>query len=165
MPKKATATKHNNTVTKEKSKIKNSYYEAVGRRKEARARVRLYVIPGSQMQLKGKLLKNGEILINEKPIATYFVGDVLQKKYILPFKHTDTIGRFGVSALIEGGGLTGQMDAFILGCARALEKVNKETYRPILKQHGFLTRDPREKERRKAGFAQKARAKKQSPKR
>jgi small subunit ribosomal protein S9 len=59
----------------------------------------------------------------------------------------------------------GQLDAVILGISRALEKVDKEKFRPILKKRGFMTRDPRAKQRRKAGFAGKSRAKKQSPKR
>lgn len=162
---KRTNTTIKNTPEKESSKKPISYYEAVGRRKTATARVRLYVMPGSEMQLNGKPLKKGDVLVNGKQGDMYFGSEVLRKKYIAPLKHTETEGRFGVSAMIVGGGPTGQAEAFILGYARALEKIDKDKFRPVLRQYGFLTRDPREKERRKAGFAQKARAKKQSPKR
>lgn len=141
-----------------------SYYEAVGRRKVAVARVRLYVTSG-EVRFKDKVVKMGDMIVNMLPIAQYFPGEVFKKLYREPFQITSTEGRFAVSALITGGGLSGQLGAFRLGVARALEKLDKEKYRPILKKAGFLTRDPRAKERRKAGFAQKARARKQSPKR
>lgn len=140
-------------------------YQAVGRRKTGIARVRLYVVTGKEIELKGTSYKGGDIVVNGKPAEAYFAGAVHKSHYLAPFQLTETLGRFFVSALITGGGLRGQIGAFILGVSRALEKVDKEKYRPILKKHGFLTRDAREKQRRMAGFAQKARAKKQSPKR
>jgi len=82
-----------------------------------------------------------------------------------PFRTTNTMNRFAISIKTKGGGLSGQLGAVVLGLSRALEKVDKERYRPILKKRGFLTRDPRAKQRRKAGYAGKARARKQSPKR
>jgi len=85
--------------------------------------------------------------------------------YLEPFRTTNTLGRFVVSVRAEGGGLAGQLGATIHGISRALEKVDKEKFRPILKKRGFMKRDPRAKQRRKAGFAGKSRARKQSPKR
>lgn len=150
------------TNTDKTKKVTPSFYQAVGRRKEAIARVRLFV---GDVEIQGVVYKKGGIVVNGKPVEQYFPGRI-QKNYCLaPFQATETLGRFVVSAVITGGGPAGQMGAFILGVARTLEKVDKEKYRPILKKRGFLTRDARIKERRKAGFAQKARAKKQSPKR
>lgn len=151
---------------KEENKIKKiSFYQAVGRRKESSARVRLYVVVEDEIKIKDQIIKKGEMIVNYCPIEKYFPGDVNKKLYLEPFRTTNTLGRFTISALIKGGGSAGQLGAFIHGVSRALEKVDKEKFRPILKKKGYLTRDPRVKERRKAGFAQKARARKQSPKR
>ncbi len=144
---------------------KSSFYQAVGRRKESTARVKLFLERENDIVIKDKRIPTGTILINYRPIEEYFPGEINKKIYLEPFRVTNTLGRFTVSAVIEGGGLSGQLGAFIHGVSRALEKVDKEKYRPILKKKSFLTRDPRMKERRKAGLAQKARAKKQSPKR
>lgn len=156
--------KKNKVVQKKAEQPKQSFYEAVGRRKEATVRIRLFVTE-DKVVLKDKEIKKGEIVINGRPIGQYFPGEVAKKYYLEPFRTTNTLGRFAVSAIVSGGGLVGQMGAFIHGLSRALEKVDKEKFRPILKKKGYLTRDSRSKERRKAGLAQKARAKKQSPKR
>lgn len=156
--------KKEKTATKKASK-KTSYYQAVGRRKEASARVRLYVVSDGELTVSGKVVKKGDILVNKRPIEKYFSGEVYKKIYTEPFRVTNTIGRFIVSSIVVGGGQGGQIGAFIHAVSRALEKVDREKFRPILKKNGFLTRDPRTKERRKAGLAQKARARKQSPKR
>jgi len=144
---------------------KITYYEAVGRRKTSTARARLYVVKDESMQLDGKEVKKGEMIVNARPVENYFPGEVLKKMYTEPFRTTNTVGRFVVSIKTNGGGLYSQLGAFIHAVSRALEKVDKEKFRPILKKRGFMTRDPRAKERRKAGFAGKARARKQSPKR
>ena len=123
----------------------------VGRRKEAVARVRLS---------DGK----GQITVNGKPIAEYFQGPVLQKIYSKPLEITKTIGKYLISIKVAGGGQVSQLEAAIHGIARAIAKVGPEL-RTALKKEGYLTRDARVKERRKYGNAQKARAKKQSPKR
>lgn len=139
-----------------KSKIKNSkqdYIFAVGRRREATARVRLFA--------KGK----GAIIVNERQVEKYFGGLVFKNIYRAPFAATNTVGKFDVTARILGGGVTGQLGALTHGIARALEKLDSGKYRTLLKKAGLLTRDSRMKERRKPGLAQKARAKKQSPKR
>lgn len=167
MPKITKQTKEENTekAVEKKAVKKATYYQAVGRRKEASARVRLHVLSDGEVTISGTVIKKGEILVNKLPIGKYFPGDVFKKIYFEPFRITNTVGRFAVSSIVVGGGLAGQVGAFVHGVARALEKVDKEKFRPILKKGGFMTRDPRTKERRKAGFAQKARARKQSPKR
>ncbi|OGE37743.1 30S ribosomal protein S9 [Candidatus Daviesbacteria bacterium RIFCSPLOWO2_01_FULL_39_12] len=132
--------------TKEKSTI-----SAVGRRKEAVARVRL---------MSGK----GQITINGKLVEEYFLGPIFQKMYHRPFEVTDSLGKYTVSVKIKGGGARSQLEAIILGIARALVK-SDEKFKTALRKEGFLTRDARVKERRKYGHAGKARAKKQSPKR
>lgn len=142
------------------------YYQAVGRRKEASARVRLYVVANEEsLILDNKTYAKGQIIVNDRPIEEYFSGEVAKKSYIEPLRTTNNLNRFVITIKIIGGGLNGQLGAVIHGLSRALEKVDKEKYRPILKKRGFMTRDPRAKQRRKAGFAGKARKKKQSPKR
>lgn len=141
------------------------YYEAVGRRKVASARVRLYVIGEKPVTINALSLDKGSFFVNGKSVESYFPGEVMKRLYLEPFRTTNTVGRFGVSVKVEGGGLSGQVVATIHGISRALEKVDREKFRPILKKRGFMTRDPRARERRKAGNAGKARAKKQSPKR
>lgn len=148
-------------------KIKNlTYYEAIGRRKRSVARVRLYLIKKSSEVVIDKLkIKPGEILINgklvdETPFKTY------KKKFLfLPLILTKNENRFGISIMVNGGGMTGQLDAMVHGLARALLLVDNDTYRPLLKPDGLLTRDPRKKETRKVGTGGKARRMKQSPKR
>lgn len=135
---------------KKKSKNESCVY-AIGRRKRSTARIRLY---------SGK----GQTLVNDKPIAEYFKS-IPELYYQKPFRLTQTEGKYYVTAKVEGGGLAGQVGAFVHGVSRALVKAVPEKYKTVLKPAGFLTRDPREKERRKFGLAQKARARKQSPKR
>src|SRR3989344_3108470 len=123
----------------------------VGRRKEAVARVRLS---------DGK----GQVTVNGKPIVEYFPGSVAQKQYNRPLEITKTSGKYTISVKVKGGGQVSQLGAVIHGIARAIAKTNPAS-RTTLKREGLLTRDARVKERRKYGLAQKARAKKQSPKR
>lgn len=145
---------------------KPTYYFAVGRRKVATSRVRLYVLTNEETVVVGsKTYTKGQIIVNDRPIENYFPGEVAKKKYLEPLRTTNNLTRFAVTIKVEGGGLSGQLDAVIHGLSRALIKVDREKFHPILKKRGFLTRDPRAKQRRKAGFAGKARKKKQSPKR
>ena len=109
--------------------------------------------------------KKGQIIVNDRPIENYFPGEASKKNYFEPLRTTNTIGRFAITIKVSGGGLNGQLAAVIHGLSRALIQVDPEKFRSILKKKGFLTRDPRAKQRRKAGFAGKARKKKQSPKR
>lgn len=129
----------------------DTHIQAIGRRKESVARVRLSS-------------GNGEMTTNGKPINEYFSGVIAQKMYQKPFETSQTTGKYNVSIKVVGGGAASQLGAAIHGIARALVKADGEK-RTLLKKEGFLTRDPRAKERRKYGLAQKARAKKQSPKR
>jgi small subunit ribosomal protein S9 len=115
------------------------YYEAVGRRKTATARVRLY--PSG----------DGTIVVNDRPLEEYFArgADIVRLKE--PFQATAMERRFNVSVKVKGGGMSGQVGAVQLGIARALLKVDPEL-RPILRKGGFLTRDARVKERKKPGL-------------
>jgi len=115
------------------------YYEGLGRRKAATARVRLY--PSG----------DGSILVNNRPVDEYFGREWDLKHLHEPLVVTDNTGRFNVSVHVKGGGITGQAGAIRLGIARALLKVDPE-YRPTLRRLGFLTRDPRAKERKKPGL-------------
>ncbi len=151
--------------TEQSSKSAVTYYEAVGRRKNATARVRLYVTTDEGMTLSGAAVAKGDFIVNGKSADAYFQGEVSKKVYLEPFRTTNTLGRFVTSIVVTGGGLAGQLGAVVHGLSRALETAEKEKFRPILKKRGFLTRDSRKKQRIKAGFAHKSRARKQSPKR
>jgi small subunit ribosomal protein S9 len=115
------------------------YYEGLGRRKTATARVRLF--PDSE----------GNFVVNDKPLEEYFTRDVDQLNIREPLKVSGTEGHFGVSIKVKGGGVTGQAGAVRLGISRALLKADPD-YRQVLRQHGMLTRDPRAKERKKPGL-------------
>lgn len=114
------------------------YYEAVGRRKRAVARVRLY--PG-----------DGEIVINDKALQDYFGRTQDRQDVTAPLELTDNQQRFNLSVLVNGGGITGQAQAIRHGVARALLQVDPN-FRLSLKRAGYLSRDPREKERKKPGL-------------
>lgn len=142
-----------------------AYYEAVGRRKESTARARLYIAKDGKVTAQGAEVAKGSVVVNGKPVETYFAGEVAKKIYLEPFRTTNTISRFATSITVTGGGLSGQLGAVVLAISRALAKADPEKFRAILRKRGFLTRDARIRERRKAGRAGKARAQKQSPKR
>ncbi len=125
-------------------------YTATGRRKNAIARVRL--TPGK-----------GEVRINGMEMLEYFKRETLKMDIEQPLQITDNFEKFDMSVRVHGGGLSGQAGAVRLGVARALLQYS-EDYRSVLRQGGFLTRDPREKERRKYGLA-KARKRYQFSKR
>ncbi|VVA43877.1 30S ribosomal protein S9 [Candidatus Roizmanbacteria bacterium] len=148
-------------------KIKNlTYYEAVGRRKQSVARVRLYLMKKAAEVLVGKSkIKAGEIYINGKNIDESSFKAYKKKFLSVPLTLTKNESRFAVSIIVSGGGTTGQLDAMVHGISRALLVVDSEAYRTILKTSGLLTRDPRKKETRKVGTGGKARRMKQSPKR
>ena len=114
------------------------YYEGVGRRKRAVARVRLY--PGQ-----------GEVVVNGKSAEEYFGRMQDQTAVVAPLKVTRNEGRFNLSVIVRGGGITGQAEAIRHGLARALLLYDPQAKTP-LRDAGFLTRDPREKERKKAGL-------------
>ncbi|HSJ20537.1 MAG TPA: 30S ribosomal protein S9 [Nocardioidaceae bacterium] len=112
---------------------------ATGRRKEAVARVRL--VPGT-----------GQWTVNGRTLESYFPNKLHQQVVNEPFVTTDLVGRFDVIARIHGGGITGQAGALRLGVARALNAVDVDANRPVLKKAGLLTRDARVIERKKAGL-------------
>jgi small subunit ribosomal protein S9 len=112
---------------------------ATGRRKEAIARVR--IIPGT-----------GRWTVNGRELANYFPNKVHQQLVAEPFRTLEADGRFDVIARVHGGGSSGQAGALRLGLARALNEVDAEGNRSALKKAGFLTRDARIKERKKAGL-------------
>ena len=109
----------------------------VGRRKAAVARV--FVKPGK-----------GEITINRKSLEVYFPLDILQFQVKQPLLATTTAENYDITITLDGGGIKGQAEAARLGIARALCEIDAE-FRPVLKKNGFLTRDPREVERKKPG--------------
>lgn len=128
------------------------YTEAVGRRKVATARVRLFE-------------SNGDLIVNDKVVGNYF-SNVLNsdKLYLKPFKLTGTDKKFTFIAKVSGAGINAQLDALVHAISRALVKYDPE-FKALLKPEGLLTRDDRMKETRKIGMGGKARRQRQSPKR
>ena len=122
----------------------NTKFYGTGRRKKSIARV--YLIPGT-----------GKITINKRDIDDFFGYETLKVIVRQPFAATNTTDRFDVLVNVRGGGYTGQAGAIRHGIARALAKADEE-YRPVLKKEGFLTRDPRMKERKKYGLKAARRA-------
>jgi len=120
------------------------YFYGTGRRKKSIARVRL--LPGS-----------GMVKINKRDIDDYFGLGTLKLIVNQPFGVTNTVGKFDIFCTVVGGGVSGQAGAIRLGVARALLQSDEE-YRSLLKKAGFLTRDPRMKERKKYGLKAARRA-------
>ena len=120
-------------------------YYGTGRRKSSVARV--YLMPGK-----------GKITINKRDIDEYFGLETLKVIVRQPLAATETEGKFDVLVNVKGGGYTGQAGAIRHGISRALLEVDSDAYRPILKKAGFLTRDPRMKERKKPGLKAARRA-------
>ena len=120
------------------AKKENVVFYGTGRRKSSVARVRL---------VEG----NGKITINGKDIDEFFGLETLKVIVRQPFTVTNTTSKYDVICSVKGGGFTGQAGAIRHGIARALNEANQE-YRPALKSNGFLTRDPRMKERKKYGL-------------
>ena len=116
---------------------KSGIIQATGKRKSAVARVRLS--PGT-----------GEIKVNGRPMDEYFPREALQILVRTPFDKTESIGRYDIDATLTGGGVAGQAGALRHGISRALEKLDPNQ-RTVLKRAGYLTRDPRKKERKKYG--------------
>lgn len=133
------------------AKAKKEYIYAVGRRRTAHARVRLY---------KGEM----ESTVNDTVIGKFFTTPIMRSQWQKPFVLTDTLGKYYLTAKVRGGGQQSQLEAVIHGVARALASISTEN-RVAVKKAGLLTRDPRTRERRKVGTGGRARRKKQSPKR
>ncbi len=117
---------------------KQRYFYGTGRRKTAIARVRL--IPGT-----------GEIIVNGIPYEQLFPRPEHRRVIAQPLLATENLGKYNTVVKVEGGGISGQSDAISHGIARALVKAD-ESLKSVLRQHGLLTRDPRVKERKKAGL-------------
>ncbi len=120
------------------AKSEKVVFLGTGRRKSSIARVRL---------VEGK----GSITVNGKDINEYFGEETLRVIVKQPLTVTNTLSKYDVIAKVQGGGFSGQAGAVRHGIARALNEANAE-YRPVLKSNGFLTRDPRMKERKKYGL-------------
>ena len=121
------------------------YFYGTGRRKKSVARVRLY--PGT-----------GVITVNGKSVDEYFGLETLKLIINQPFGVTETVGKFDIVCTVTGGGLSGQAGAIRHGLARALVAADEASYKKVLKAAGFLTRDPRMKERKKYGLKAARRA-------
>ena len=121
------------------AKSNKEVFLGTGRRKSSIARVRL---------TEGK----GNIIVNGKKLEEYFGEETLRIIVKQPLEVTNTLTKFDVTAKVTGGGLSGQAGAVRHGIARALNEANEEEYRHILKVNGYLTRDSREKERKKYGL-------------
>ena len=124
---------------------KTTRFYGTGRRKSSVARV--YIAPGT-----------GKITINKKDMEDYFGLDTLKVIVRQPLVATGTDGKYDVLVNVKGGGFTGQAGAIRHGISRALLEVDSDEYRPILKKAGYLTRDPRMKERKKYGLKAARRA-------
>lgn len=124
---------------------KRPYFYGTGRRKKSVARVRLYA--GS-----------GNITINDRSIDDYFGLETLKLIVRQPLNLTGSLDKFDIECRVAGGGVTGQAGAIRHGVSRALLQYNSEELRPLLKKAGFLTRDPRMKERKKYGLKAARRA-------
>ena len=134
------------------STANKNYTYASGKRRSASARVRLF---------KGEK----ESTVNDIVIGKYFSGDRMRALWQAPFKLTDNIGKFYVTAKVTGGGKEGQLEAVVHGIAKAFASLDAEKFRSPLKVAGLLTRDSRIRERRMVGTGGRARKQKQSPKR
>ena len=122
-----------------------SRFYGTGRRKSSIARV--YLMPGT-----------GKITVNKRDIDAYFGLETLKVVVRQPLELTNTLDKFDVLVNVHGGGFTGQAGAIRHGISRALLQADSEEYRPLLKKAGFLTRDPRMKERKKYGLKAARRA-------
>jgi small subunit ribosomal protein S9 len=139
-----------------------NYKSFTGKRKEAVARLRLFVT--GLPTVVGDDVKKGDIVINGKKAEEYFKGLVAKATYEEPFKITNTLGKYTLTLKITGGGTKSQLEAFIHAVSKALSSLDEKS-KHILKKKGFLTRDARVRERRKVGMGGKSRRKRQSPKR
>ena len=144
MPKGKIAKKPKTETKKPVKEKKAHYFEAIGRRKTANARVRL--LPSGK-----------ENVVNGKPMESYFGIPNLTKIALSPLEKMESLGKFGVSAKVKGGGIHAQAEAVRHGIATALTLFDPEA-RKSLKSTGYLTRDPRMRERKKFGLKRARRA-------
>jgi len=126
---------------------------ALGRRKTASARARLY------------LNEKGNIEVNGMRIEEYFPGELNQAKYLEPLRTCNVIGKYKIDITVTGSGKDAQMGAVIHAMSRVLVSLDSEKFKSILKKRNFLTRDSRVRQRRQAGMGGKSRRQRQSPRR
>ncbi len=155
--KKGETKKTKKTDKKAKEAVAQQYYEAVGRRKTSIARVRLFTCQPDKSVAKGNLE------VNAKPYKKYFPTLEFQKIVEAPFERLKSLNRFNAVVKVRGGGIRGQAEAIRHGIARTLVLFDSN-FRKKLKKAGYLTRDPRKKERKKFG-CKKARRRPQWSKR
>ena len=139
-------------MVKVNKKAKKDYVYASGKRRTASARARIY---------RGK----GELTINGKSIEKYIPGVLYKDIFTKPFRIVDAGDKYYETVRVRGGGVIGQVEAAAHAIAKALAKVEKENFRPLLKSAGLLSRDSRIRQRRNVGMGGKSRRQKQSPKR
>ena len=156
-------------VQQSKKSIKNTkkeYIFATGKRKTAVARVRLYEKVKEGLMFGELAVNKGDIVVNGKLIADYFGGDVSKYLYTEPLRITNVHqNNYTFTIRVAGGGPAGQLQAVVVAIANALNRLDRDKHRPILKKKGMLTRDARARQRRKVGMGGKSRRKRQSPKR
>lgn len=137
---------------------------AVGRRRSAIARVRVYSKVPTALKFGEFVVKKGDIAVNGKHVSEYFGGNVFKSMYEEPLKATDSLNKYAITVRVSGGGSAAQLGAFVLGLSRAISAIDGSA-KPTLRKKGLLTRDQRVRERRKVGMGGKSRRRKQSPKR
>lgn len=146
----------------ETGKDKPQCYFAVGRRKTGTARARLY--PSSKEVILGdQKLSRGDVYVNNLPIEKYFPDPFSKNSYSELYRITNLTGKLITTVVVAGSGQSGQLGAVTLAIARAMVQMDPKL-RPVLRKKGYLTRDPRMKERKKPGLPG-ARKQKSSPKR
>jgi len=128
-------------ISRGKEKL-GKYFYAVGRRKTSVAQIRLF---------ENEKATDADLIVNGKKLKEYFPTASMQNNLFSPLKAVGMMGKFRMTAIVRGGGVTGQLEAVRLGIARALVKYN-ETWKKSLKDLGLMTRDSREVERKKAGL-------------
>jgi small subunit ribosomal protein S9 len=161
MPETSTQT----TKSRVKSKKEVTYFEGLGRRKSAIARVRVYLTKKGVATLGEKSYKAGTVLLNGNDLDTQYPNRADRTRILKPLAVTDSLERYVVTVKTVGGGRYGQIGAISQGLARALAAEPTGEMRVKLRNEGLLTRDPRARERRSVGTGGKARRIKQSPKR
>ncbi len=148
-----------------KSSKSSQYYEGVGRRKSAVARVRVYATKKGEVTIGEATHKAGTYIVNNKPLESVFQMMAYQVMCRKPLRVVDALEQYVVTARVSGGGLVSQTESIVLGLARALAQVPSDDLRTKLKSEGLMTRDARTRERRMVGTGGKSRRLKQSPKR
>ena len=152
---------------KNKRPVKQSivYYEGVGRRKTAIARVRAYIPKKGTVVIGDATYKSGAFIVNGRPLEKVYIAQADQNICRKPLIITDSVDMYVILVKVLGGGLNSQVGAIVHGLARALVQIPSTDLKVKLRSEGMLTRDARTRERRKVGTGGKARRVKQSPKR